>query len=153
MNLEQAIQQMIELGEKDPLEIARKIEKRYGAEWLASELSAHAEQLVAQIARQRLGAIRRSAEVALRPGDDMSQQDMKIAKVWVPDQGWKVAAELTADDLLLKAAWYERLAGAAMTRASWCREVAEMIVGDGVTKLGRLKRPLPPLPTGDLEAA
>lgn len=153
MTLDEAIAQQIELGQKDPLEIARQVEKLHGSEWLAAELSAHAEQLVAQIARQRLGSIRRSAEVALRPGDDMSQQEMKIAKVWVPEQGWKVAADLTADDLLTKAAWYERLSGAAMQRASWCREVADMIVADGVAKLGRLKRPLPPLPAGELEAA
>ena len=153
MTLDEAITQLIELGEKDPLEIARKIEKRHGTDWLASELSAQAEQLVAQIARQRLGAVRRSAEVALRPGDEVSQADMKIAKVWVPEHGWKVAAELTSEDLLLKAAWYERLSFAASSRAQWCREVAEMIVADGVSKLGRLKRPLPPLPAGQLEAA
>lgn len=153
MTLDEAIAQLIELGEKDPLEIARKLETRHGHEWMVEQLGALSEQLVAQIARQRLGSIRRSAEVALRPGDELSQGEMKIAKVWVPEHGWKVAADLTADDLLLKAAWYERLAGAAATRAAWCREVADMIVVDGVSKLGRLKRPLPPLPAGELEAA
>lgn len=153
MNLDEAINQLIELGEMDPLEIARKIEKRHGPEWLALELSAHAEQIVAQIARQRLGSVRRSAEVALRPGDELSQGEMKIAKVWVPNVGWKVAGELTPEDLEAKASWYERLASASVIRASWCREVAQMIRDDGVTKLGRLKRPLPPLPSGELEAA
>lgn len=153
MNLDEAIAQLIELGEKDPLEIARKIETRHGTEWLTLELAAHSEQLVAGIARQRLGSIRRSAEVALRPGDEISQGDMKIAKVWVPNHGWKVAADLTADDLDLKASWYDRLSSAATIRAEWCRNVATMIRDEGVPKLGRLKQPLPTLPAGELEAA
>jgi len=154
VTLDEAIAQQIELGEMDPLTIARNIEKLYGNEWLTGELSSLAESLVAGIARQRLGSVRRSAEVALRPGDAMSQAEMKVAKVWVPNEGWKVAANLTQDDLLAKAAWYERLAGAALARADWCREVAGMIASEGVTKLGRLKRPLPPLPDGrELEAA
>lgn len=153
MNLDEAIAQQIELGQVDPLEIARQVEKLYGTEWLGHELTAQAEQIVAQIARQRLGSVRRSAEVALRPGDDISQGEMKIAKVWVPNIGWKVAAELTADDLETKASWYERLASASTIRAVWCREVAQMIREDGVTKMGRLKRPLPVLPAGELEAA
>lgn len=155
MNLDEAINQLVELGEKDPLDIARKIEKRYGTEWVQEELSAHAETLIAQMARQRLGALRRSAEIALRPGDTIAQGDMKIAKAWVPNVGWKVAADLTSDDLLVKAAWYERLAGASLRRAEWCREVAGMILTEGVPKLGRLKAPLPPLPDqpDELEAA
>ncbi len=154
MNLDEAIGNLIELGEMDPLVIARKIEERHGAEWLHDELAACAEQLVAGIARQRLGSVRRSAEVALRPGDEMSQAEMKIAKVWVPEEGWKVAANLTIEDLIAKAIWYERLMSAAGIRAQWLREVAQMMIEDGAKKLGALKRPLPPLPGIDeLEAA
>jgi hypothetical protein len=148
MTLDEAITQLIGLGEKDPLEIARKIEARYEPEWLVEQLAAQAESLIAGIARQRLGSIRRSAEVALRPGDAISQAEMRVAKVWVPEVGWKTAADLTVDDLRAKAAWYERLAGAAIARAKWCREVAQMMTDDKVATLRRLKRPLPELPGG-----
>ncbi len=154
MNLDEAVGNLVELGELDPLVIARKVEQRNGREWLGEELLARAEQIVAEIARQQLGAFRRSAEVALRPGDEMSQAEMKIAKVWVPEEGWKVAANLTVEDLIAKAVWYERLMSAAGMRAQWLREVAGMMVEDGVKKLGGLKRPLPPLAGIDeLEAA
>lgn len=146
--LDEAINQQIELGEMDPLTIARKIEKLHGEEWLAAQLAAQAESLVAEIARKRLGSVRRSAEIALRPGDEISQSDMKIAKVWVPEHGWKRAADLTRDDLLAKAAWYDKLVGAAAARAEWCREVAGMVAAEGVKKLGQLKQPLPQLPDG-----
>jgi len=61
-SLEDAIAQQINLGIKDPLEIARNIEKLYGTAWMGEQLVAYAEDLVAGMARMRLGATRRSAE-------------------------------------------------------------------------------------------
>lgn len=152
LDLDAAIEQLVNLGEKDPLEIARKLVKRHGAEWLATELAARGEEIVAQIARQRLGANRRRAEIALRTGDELTAADLKLAKEWVPGAAggeWKVAADLTDADLDAKAGWYESLGRAALRRAQWCREVAGLMRDEGVKTLGKLKAHLPELPADD----
>lgn len=156
MNLEEAIQQLINVGEKDPLEIARKIGKKYDSKWLAAELTAHAEDIISGIARQRLGAMRRSAELALQPGNDNSQNQLRVAKAWIPGVGWKSASDLTADDLRARAEWYDGLVRASARRAEWCREVAGLMEAEGVETLGKLKAQLPALADGidlQLEAA
>ena len=146
MNLEEAIAQLIGLGEKDPLVIARKIEERQGHAWLVEQLSAYAEDLVAELARQRLGSRRRTAEVAIRPGDPITSAEMKIATTFIPGVGWKKYADLTADDLDVRASMYDRLATAMGVRSAWCREVAGLMRAEGVRTLGKLKADLPVLP-------
>lgn len=149
MSLEEAIQQLVNLGESDPWEIAKKIEKRNGREWVKEALSEHAEDLIADMARRQLGAIRRRAEVALRPGDTLAEAEFKIAKTWVPGTGWKAAGDLTSFDLLAKATWYESAAQAAAVRSAWCREVARLMEMEGAEKLSQLKAELPALPDAD----
>lgn len=146
MNLEEAIAQLIELGEKDPLVISRKLVERQGRAWLAGELEAYAEQLVAELARKRLGSLRRSAQVALVPGDQVAQGELRLRSFWVPDVGWKRAADLTVDHLLARAVWNERFASSVLTQARWCRDVAELMVAEGAKTLGKLKAMLPQLP-------
>lgn len=148
MNLEEAIAQLIELGEKDPLEIARKLSRQQGDVWLGEQLVAYAESLVAEIARQRLGSMRRSAQVALRPGDTIDSSELKLRSFWVPEIGYKRANDLTPDDLLARAAWNETLALAIWGQARWCRDVAALMVSEGAKVLGRLKAPLPALGDG-----
>lgn len=152
MTLEEAIQQQVNLGLKDPLTIARKVIERSDKHWLASELSSLAEEIIAERARQRLGAFRRSAEVALRIGDHSTRADMRLAKFWVPGEGWKKAADATAEDLRKRAAFYEKFASAAMRRSSWCREVAALMDAEGAPTLAKLKAELPALPEEDVVA-
>lgn len=146
MTLEAAIGQLIDLGEKDPLLIARKIEQQQGREWLAGQLAAYAEQLVAEIARQRLGALRRSAQVALRPGDSVAQGELRIRSFWIPGEGWKRAADVTPDDLFARADWNERFAGAVLAQARWCRDVGQLLLDAGAATLGKFRGELPALP-------
>lgn len=146
MTLEEAIAQLITLGYSDPGEIATQLEHRHGIEWLREQAAEHAHDFVAEMARKRLGATRRSAELALRPGDQMASAEMKIAKSWVPGGGWKPVADLTEADLLAKATWYRGLANAAVRRASWCSTVIDLMHAEGVKTVGRLKAALPPLP-------
>lgn len=153
LSLEEAIAQQIHLGLKDPLEIARTVEKLYGTEWLGEQLRAYSEELVASLARMRLGAIRRSAEIALRPGDAATQSDLKLSSFWVPDEhggSWKRAADVTAEDLEARARHYDRLASGSLRRALWLREVADLMREEGAKTLGRLKVALPALPENDL---
>src|SRR5204862_4108185 len=123
VNLEQAIEQAISLGYGDPIAIADQIENHYGPEWLTTQLVEHRHDILAELARRRLGSVRRSKELALRPGDEMASAEMKIAKTWVPGDGWKRVADLTESDLEAKATWYRSLALAAVRRAAWCEEV------------------------------
>lgn len=148
-DLERAIEQLVNLGEKDPLSIARKLINRYGETWARLEVAARAEEVISDLARKKLGANRRSAEIALRPGDEISQGNMRIAKAWIPGVGWKVAAELTISDCIRKSNFYSVLEYAARRRADWYREVAALMEAEGAETLGKLKADLPALPEGE----
>lgn len=146
MTLDEAIRQLISLGYGDPVAIAEQLEARHGVDWLTQQLSDHRHDILAELARKRLGSVRRSAELALRPGDQMASETMKIAKTWVPGDGWKRVSDLTLTDLQAKATWYRSLAQAAVRRAAWCEEVIGMMQSEGVKLLGALQSALPPLP-------
>lgn len=145
-SLEEAIQTLIAVGEKDPHLISQKVVERYGQVWLTKQLRAYAEELIAILARQRLGSIRRSAEVALRPGDQIASAEMKVVSFWVPGYGWKPASTIEPDDLELRARMYDHLARGALRRSSWLRTVRDMMLAESANTLGKLKAPLPPLP-------
>jgi len=146
MHLDDAIEQLVVLGERDPLDIARKIIDRNGEDWVSKELLSLAEDIIAIFARTKLGARRRSAEVALYPGDYVSEGRMKLAKFWVPGIGWKQVAELNADDLRAKAEWYANFRRAAARREIWCLRTADLLDEQGVTTIGQLEVDLPALP-------
>lgn len=151
MTLDEAIDQQVSLGQKDPLTIVAKITELHGVEWLHEQAAFLAPDFAAEIARRKLGEQRRHFEVALRPGVEISQSEMKTAGMWIPggDEGvtvWKKAADLTSDDLRARASWYEKFAMGAVKRAHWCREVAGMMEDEGVRTLGKLKADLPQLP-------
>lgn len=149
MSLEEEIQRLITLGEKDPLDAARKLIEANGPEWVNEQLAAYQEDVIAEMFRRRLGAIRRGAELVLHPGDQHSQGELKLASAWVPGVGWKRAADLTAEDLRARAHFYDVIAHASQRRSAWCREVASMMDEDNVRTLGKLRRPLPALPDDD----
>lgn len=146
MHLENAVEQLVILGERDPLTIARKIIERYGEDWTREELWMMAEEILAQIARNRLGSVRRTAEFNLQPGDYVSQDRMRLSKMWIPEHGYKVASDCTSLDLRARADFYRNAILSMTRREQWCREVADMIDAEGVTTLGQLKAELPPLP-------
>lgn len=150
MTLEEAIHQLVNLGEEDPSTIVRKLEKRHGAEWLRDQVAADAPRFAAELARAALGSRRRSAEVALRPGSQITSADMKVQKVWIPEVGWKVFASCTVDDLLARARFYDSIVVAARKRSAWFVEIVELMRVERVRTVGRLKATLPPLPDDGL---
>lgn len=151
MTLEEAIASLIALGEKDPITIVDKLVKREGEDWLRDQGAAYAHDFASDVARRMLGSQRRSSEIALRTGDQVTSSELKLRSYWIPELGWKPAHELTPDDLRARASFYERLAHGAGIRAAWCRQVADLMVAEGVKTLGKLKATLPPLPDeGDL---
>jgi len=150
LSLDAAIRQLIELGFKDPLEIARRLETTHGPDWLAAQLAMLSEDLVAEIARKELGRVRRGYELALRPGQPIAEANMKLVGFWIPaadgTPAWKPAAEVTPEDLDRRAAWYESFAIGVLRRAQWCRQVATLMRHEGATVLAQLRAELPPLP-------
>jgi hypothetical protein len=149
-SLEAAIRQLIELGFKDPLAIARRLERTQDPDWLATQLVMLSEDLIAEIARKQLGARRRGFELALRPGQPLATANMKLAGFWIPAEdgtpAWKAASEVTAEDLDRRAAWYESFAIGVLRRAQWCRQVAALMRHEGATVLAELRAELPLLP-------
>jgi hypothetical protein len=149
-SLEAAIRQLIELGFKDPLEIARRLERTHDADWLATQLVMLSEDLIAEIARKQLGQRRRGYELALRPGQPIAQANLKLAGFWIPAEdgtpAWKAASEITPEDLDRRATWYESFAIGVLRRAQWCRQVAALMRHEGAPVLSSLRAELPPLP-------
>jgi hypothetical protein len=154
VNLQEAISQQITLGQKDPLEIARRIGNQFGPEWISGQLLPYAEDFISDMARRQLGARRRAAEVALRPGNDVANAEFGLVSMWIPGSDgvgfWKRAADLTAEDLEARARRYDGLALGSMKRAKWLREVVSMMAAEGVRTLGLLQAALPSLPDDDL---
>jgi hypothetical protein len=149
-SLEDAVRQLIELGFNDPLEIARRLERMHGPDWMTTQLAMLSEDLVAEIARKQLGQRRRGFEVALRPGQPLAQTKMKLVGFWIPaadgTPAWKSAGEITPEDLERRATWYESFAIGVLRRAQWCRQVAALMRHEGVPLLAQLRAELPPLP-------
>lgn len=149
MNLAQAIAQQINLGQKDPAEIAKRILSDNDQDWLGSELLALAEDVIEELARHQLGTERRKAIALLKPRDQRGQGDAMLKSVWVPSEHgfteYKRVADMTAPDWRARADWLDRLVLGIMKQAIWCREVARLIEDAGFEKTGELGE-LPPLP-------
>ena len=143
MTLEEAIQQQLTLGKNDPLEIARAITKQQEPEWIAAELLALSEELIAEIARHRLGSVRRSSLATIVRGP---KREARLAPVWIPNAGWKRLADLTVDDLRALEKFYARLRDAAAVRVTWCSECIALMLGQEVAKLGQIKGAIPSVP-------
>lgn len=149
IDLEAQIEILVNLGERDPLNIMRKLIERYGHQWAEAEVALRAEDFITDLARRRLGSTRRRAELELVSGNELSAAHLRLAKFWIPNQGWKQAVELTASDLRARADWYHVFALAARRREAWCREVADLMDYEGVATLGDLQTPLPVLPSNE----
>jgi len=149
-SLEGAVRQLIELGYKDPIAIARRLESLYDAAWLATQLVMLSEDLIAEMARKQLGQRRRGYELALRPGQPLAEANMRLAGFWIPAADgtplWKAAGDVTPEDLDRRAAWYESFAIGVLRRAQWCRQVAALMRVEGASVLSQLRVELPELP-------
>lgn len=153
MTLDEAIAQLVDLGEYDPLTIAQKVESRHGREWLAEQLLAYAQEIVQDRARHVMRSTTRSTEVAIRPGDVVSSAVLKTKKYWVPGEGWKPAKDMTPADFEARGRWYQRLSVAHAIMAAWCFEVSGLLRDTGAKTLREFKGTLPELPDAEeLEA-
>ena len=154
LSLEEAITQLINLGEKDPLTIARKLADLHGGNWVAEQLAARWEDILAEIARQRLGNERRASVHALSErGAKVTKREAVLASVFIPSKGWIVLGEATREDLAEREAYMRRLAGGLYLWADWFGDLRELLEAQGVEKVRQLRGALPPLPPkGELGA-
>lgn len=154
LSLEDAINQLISLGESDPLTIARRLPDLHGYEWVALELAAHAEDILAEIARQRLGSVRRNMIVSISERakqGSVTKREAVLATLYVPKVGYVKLGEATADDLLAAAFYRRRLAQGLVRWSDWLESLAAQVREQGVSRVRELRGPLPDLPAGELE--
>jgi hypothetical protein len=147
-SMEEAVEQLLEEGHRDPVEIAKLVEGRYGTEWVLSQVNA--AEVVAQVARLRIGALRRAAEkqptrfrAQIRRRTDLMEQTK-----WVPEIGYKRLADLTADDCRAIIGHYDLLIQAAGLHKSFFEDCLSLIESENVKTLGDVKAELPALPAG-----
>lgn len=150
-DLETAIEQLVKLGEKDPLSIARKLIAQNGETWARLEVAARAEEFITDLARKKVRSVKPSTAVVPKfmPGREITASQLRIMRVWLPGFGYKIAAELTASDLRKRADFYGVIVNTAHQRESWYREAASLMEAEGAQFLGELKAELPVLPDSE----
>jgi hypothetical protein len=149
LSLESAIEQLIKLGEKDPLTIARRLADLHGGDWVARELASHWEEILAEIARQKLGNERRASIVSI--GDRskagrVTKRDAVLASLFLPSKGYIVLGDATLEDLAEAEGYRRRLASGLNLWADWYRDTRELCETQGVDRVRDLRGSLPPLP-------
>lgn len=145
MTLEEAIAQLVDLGESDPVELARKLEARYDSKWIDAQLAEHRLELVAEIARQFMGSRRRSATKALAVATEAPKREVLLGTVFIPGQGHKKIGELTAEDCDARERFYVAAAGTFLRYAGWFASCAVAIRKQGVARLADVRGALPAL--------
>jgi hypothetical protein len=157
LGMKRAIAQEINLGRKDPREIAERIMAQHDAQWLQSEMLALAADVIEDLARNQLGAERRQSIKALRSrdlkGKNIAVEEVMLRSVWIPTEDlsyplYKRLADCTAAELRSRADYLDRLAVGVLKQAMWAREVAQRIEDAGVERAGQLSS-LPELPENE----
>lgn len=146
ITLEEAIQQQVELGRKDPHEFYDILVAQLGDE-LQAIAKPYLADFVSEMARQKLNAARRQA-VAKISDKTISDGEVMLKSLWVPAKGeivYKRIADMTAADFEARANYLERMVRGIQRHADWCRTCATAIRKAKVKTAGKL-RELPPLP-------
>lgn len=136
MTLEEAIRQLINLGENDPHTIVEKLKKRHGKAWLLEQTAFLAEDVAEDIARHMIGRGRRDHEKV--PPQVVGNPGLLGQTKWLPSGGYKRITDLTADDCRAIAAHYAMLEQSARWRKDAYTEAADTIEAAGVATVGDL---------------
>lgn len=147
--LDQEIKKLVESGQNDPIDIARKIISEYSPEWVEAELYARAEEILSELARRLIAS--KSQELATTEVPVPVAQHRAL-HMWIPGFGWKLRTLCTSTDLRARASWYQSLADAAILGRNWCLEVAALMDVEGARTLGDLRAELPAPPKHELTA-
>jgi hypothetical protein len=154
MSLEDAIAQQINLGQRDPLTIADKCANLYGGDWVAEQLAANWKEILAEIARQKLGNERRSAIHSIgdlaREKAKPAKRDLLLTTLFIPSRGYIALGEATDEDLGEAAGYRRRLAGGLIRWADWYDDVRTQLLTQNVLRVRELRGQLPALPSPEL---
>lgn len=156
LDLRDAISQMINLGETDPITITRKLAELRGGNWIAEQLAAHWEEIIAEIARQALGSQRRAAVESIgnlarkARGTHVAKRDVMLATVWVPGKMYVKIGDASPEDLRAAAEYRRRLAEGLVRHAEWCDDLAARMEAAGAKRGRDYKGRLPELPAPPL---
>lgn len=149
MTLEEAIEQQITLGQKNPHAVFGQLERLFGED--LSELARpYIADLVSEMARQKINALRRADVAKITPGS-VADSKIMLRSLWVPAESgitYKRIADMTADDFEARAGYLDRMIIGITRHAEWCRAVAKKIRRTKAGVAGNLKS-LPALPEID----
>lgn len=145
LSLDDAIKDAFDKGQHDPEGILKFIEKKHGETWLNTEVMLIAEEAVRGRIRAFLMQFRRDGyrEAMNVSSTDTSGQAILRSSKYVPDFGWKLIGELTAEDCRKIAAHYHMLASRNALYAELFTTFASIIEEEGAGMLGEVKRDLP----------
>ncbi len=153
-SLDSAIAQLLNLGERDPLTIARKLLDLRGGDWIADQLAAHWEEIITEIARQRIGSERRSTITSLsefaRKGKSAPKREVVLLTIYTPSRGYIAIGDATDADLAEAATLRRKLAEGLFRWADYFDALREQLQAQGVQRVRDLKGSLPELPRPDL---
>lgn len=152
MTLQEAIEQAINLGEKDPRAIAATLRKRYDDKWLASELMQIADDVISGEARKILSGERRSSQSLGKIGS-LPKRDLMLQAAWLPGLGWIEFGKFTTANFETLALQYRKGAAALSRYAEWCEASAALMREQEVAEFRQVKGQLPALPPPEVVAA
>lgn len=145
VTLERAIAQQINLGLKDPHQIADLLVDQLGAE-LILLVEPHIADFISELARRQLNSERRRS-VAKINKDSIGDPTLMLRSMWVPSKAtliYKRIADMTAKDFDARAAYLENMGNAILRHAEWCRDVASAMRAANADVAAKLTK-LPPL--------
>lgn len=144
------IRRYVNLGHNDPVEIAKKVAKRRGRDWIVEELWSRHSEIIAGYARDLIGAQRNATLRSVAAGDvPRATTELQLRTAFVPsgDGGYTPVkiGQMTAADHRAVAAVRRNSAAAMLRVAEWHETVADMMDAAGVSQTCELSV-LPEMP-------
>lgn len=147
-DLVQHIEQELNLGQRDPHKIWKRLERKLGKEKLQELALPYLPDFISDMARQRLNQQRRTAIAKITTKALENQAEVMLKSLWVPSEEgivYKRIADMSADDFRDRASYLDRMVVGIAVHAAWCREVADAMDKQGVAQAKDLAV-LPSLP-------
>lgn len=145
MTLQEAIEQLVNLGSSDPKEIAAQVRQRYDDKWLSLELLNSADIILPDLARHVIGNRRRSS-LALSKVSGFDKRDVMLQAAWLPGIGWMEFGKFTVEHWTALGGRYRNGAAALTRYAEWCESNAALMHTQNVAEFRQVKGALPALP-------
>lgn len=136
--LREAVEQLANLGEKDPYEIADKLIRRNGDAWAVEVIDARS--VIASEAKYVLGLRRRGAEARATSHLDVADQvaEVQLQSIWIDGKGYVREADLTSEDCRIRAEHHRKLALWNQQKAEQYDRFADAMDVAQVERLGDL---------------